>query len=117
MYAIELGGSYISQATHMAALYWGLLLAGRLTGSFLKNISSQLQLVTASIGAIIFLALAIIFANPWILTGVGFFHSIMWPAIFTLAINNLGKYVAKASGLLTMAVIGGGVIPLSLIHI
>ena len=111
MYSIELGGSYISQATHMAALYWGLLLAGRLTGSFLKNISSQLQLVTASIGAIIFLALAIIFANPWILTGVGFFHSIMWPAIFTLAINNLGKYVAKASGLLTMAVIGGGVIP------
>lgn len=112
MYASELGGSFASNATHMAALYWGLLLLGRFLGSFIKKVSSERQLVIASIGAIALLALAMLAGNPWILTGTGFFHSIMWPAIFTLATDKLGKYTTKASGVLTMGVIGGGIIPL-----
>lgn len=111
MYASELGGSFSANATHMAALYWGLLLLGRFLGSFIKKVSSEKQLVVASIGAIALLVIAILTANPWILTGVGFFHSIMWPAIFTLAVDKLGKYTTKASGILTMGVIGGGIIP------
>lgn len=111
MYASQLGGSFAANATHMAALYWGLLLLGRFLGSFIKKVSSERQLVIASIGAIALLVLAILFSNPWILTGVGFFHSIMWPAIFTLATDKLGKYTTKASGLLTMGVVGGGIIP------
>lgn len=111
MYAIERGGGFASQATHMAALYWFLLLVGRLIGSFLKNVPSQLQLVVSSIGASLFLLLAVWLSNPWILAGTGLFHSIMWPAIFTLAVDGLGKYTAKASGLLMIGVLGGGVIP------
>ena len=112
MYASELGGSFASNATHMAALYWGLLLLGRFLGSFIKQVPSEKQLVIASIGAIVLLVLAMLTANPWILTLIGFFHSIMWPAIFTLATDQLGKYTTKASGVLTMGVIGGGIIPL-----
>lgn len=112
MYASELGGSFAANATHMAALYWGLLLLGRLGGSFIKRVSSEKQLVIASIGAVVLLILAMVAANPWILTGIGFFHSIMWPAIFTLATDKLGKYTTKASGMLTMGVVGGGIIPL-----
>lgn len=112
MYASELGKSFAANATHMAALYWGLLLLGRFLGSFIKKVPSEKQLVIASIGAIVLLVLAMLAANPWILTGIGFFHSIMWPAIFTLATDKLGKYTTKASGVLTMGVIGGGIIPL-----
>lgn len=112
MYASELGGSFASNATHMVALYWGLLLLGRFLGSFIKQVPSEKQLVIASIGAIVLLVLAMLTANPWILTLIGFFHSIMWPAIFTLATDQLGKYTTKASGVLTMGVIGGGIIPL-----
>lgn len=111
MYASELGGSFASNATHMAALYWGFLLLGRFLGSFIKKVSSEKQLVIASIGAIVLLILAMLTANPWILTYIGFFHSIMWPAIFTLATDKLGEYTTKASGLLTMGVVGGGIIP------
>ena len=111
MYASELGGAFASNATHMAALYWGLLLLGRFLGSFIKKISSERQLVIASVGAIALLIVAMLLANPWILTGIGFFHSIMWPAIFTLATNKLGIYTTKASGVLTMGVVGGGIIP------
>ncbi len=111
MYAVELGSRYAANATHIAAFYWGLLLIGRLLGSFIKHIPSQTQLVFASIGAITMLVLAILFANPWILACTGFFHSIMWPAIFTLAIDRLGKYTSRASGVLMIGVVGGGIIP------
>lgn len=111
MYASELGGSFASNATHMAALYWGFLLLGRFLGSFIKKVSSERQLVIASIGAIVLLIVAMLTSNPWILTLIGFFHSIMWPAIFTLATDQLGAYTTKASGVLTMGVVGGGIIP------
>lgn len=111
MYAVDLGSRYASDATHLAAFYWGLLLIGRLLGSFIKHIPSQTQLVVASIGAIGLLILAILLSNPWILAGTGFFHSIMWPAIFTLAIDRLGKYTSRGSGVLMIGVVGGGIIP------
>lgn len=111
MYAVDFGTRYAGQATHMAAFYWGLLLVGRLLGSFIRKIPSERQLVVASIGAIVLLGLAVALSNPWILAGVGFFHSIMWPAIFTLAIDQLGKYTSKASGVLMIGVVGGGILP------
>lgn len=41
----------------------------------------------------------------------GLFCSIMWPAIFTLAVTGLGKYTSQASAFLIMMILGGGVIP------
>ncbi|CQB89251.1 glucose/galactose transporter WARNING [Chlamydia trachomatis] len=48
---------------------------------------------------------------PWFLCGVGIFHSIMWPAIFALAIEGLGRYTSKASGVLMMGCFGGALFP------
>lgn len=42
----------------------------------------------------------------------GLFCSIMWPAIFDLAIAGLGKNTGKASSFLIMMILGGGLIPL-----
>lgn len=50
--------------------------------------------------------------NPWLLVAVGLFHSIMWPAIFTLGLDKLGAYTNLGSGALMIGVIGGGVLPL-----
>ncbi|RYY85426.1 MAG: MFS transporter [Chitinophagaceae bacterium] len=41
----------------------------------------------------------------------GLFCSIMWPAIFTLAITGLGKYTTQGSAFLIMMILGGGIIP------
>lgn len=41
----------------------------------------------------------------------GLFCSIMWPAIFTLAVSGLGKYTTQGSAFLIMMILGGGVIP------
>lgn len=113
LYAIDLGGSFAEKAVLMASLYWGGMLIGRLLGSFVNKISAQTQLLVTSIGAGVLVALSMITANPWLLVGVGIFHSIMWPAIFALAIKGLGKYTAKGSGALMMGVVGGAILPVA----
>ena len=36
----------------------------------------------------------------------------MWPCVFNLATEGLGKYTATASGIFMMMVVGGGILPL-----
>lgn len=109
MYAIEM--SYASPAL-LATLYWGGMLVGRLVGSSLNKVSPRTQLVFTTIGASVLALSAILFNNPWLLTIVGLFHSIMWGAIFTLSVAQLGKYTAKASGIFMIGVVGGAILPL-----
>jgi FHS family L-fucose permease-like MFS transporter len=47
----------------------------------------------------------------WSVVAVGLFNSIMFPTIFTLAIERLGPMTEKAASLLIMAIVGGAVIP------
>lgn len=98
-------------AAKMASLYWFGLLVGRFASSFISKVSAQVQLLVASSGAIIFIALAMITRIPWFLCVVGLFHSVMWPAIFALAIEGLGRYTSKASGSLIMGCFGGALLP------
>ncbi len=112
LYAKSLGGTFADQAATMAALYWGGMLIGRVFGSFVSKVPGNIQLAITSIGAIVLVAVSMVTANPWILVGAGLFHSIMWPAIFSLAIEGLGRYTSKASGALMLGVVGGAVLPL-----
>lgn len=43
---------------------------------------------------------------------LSFAHAIMWPAIWPLAIHDLGEHTEFASALLVMAIVGGAVMPL-----
>ena len=47
----------------------------------------------------------------WALIAIGFFNSIMFPTIFSLATKNLGKFTNSASGILCAAIVGGALIP------
>ncbi len=109
LYAIE--KDYASPAL-LATLYWGGMLIGRLVGSGLNKISPRMQLMVTTISASILTLLAILLNNPWFLTAVGLFHSIMWGAIFTLSVTHLGKYTSVASGVFMIGVAGGAVLPL-----
>jgi FHS family L-fucose permease-like MFS transporter len=37
--------------------------------------------------------------------------SVMWPAIFALAVNGIGKYQSQGSAFLIMMILGGAIIP------
>lgn len=52
-----------------------------------------------------------VMAQYFLISG-GLFCSIMWPAIFDLAIAGLGKHTGKASSFLIMMILGGGVVPI-----
>lgn len=47
----------------------------------------------------------------WSVLGVGLFNSIMWPNIFSLAIDGLGSQKSQGSSLLVMAILGGAIVP------
>jgi len=73
------------------ALIWFVLIA---------LVSSVLLIVFPPKNAIFFLA------------GLGFSHSIMWGAIWGIAIDKLGKFTKSGASLLVVAIVGGAVIPL-----
>ena len=110
LYAKSLGYDKELYAT-MTALYWLGMLVGRLFGSFMAKISAQTQLLYTAIVSFILIIISIATDNPWFLVGIGLMHSIMWGAIFALAIDKLGVYTSKGSGALMIGVAGGAIIP------
>lgn len=109
MYAFDLGSA---SPALIATLYWGGILVGRLVGSTLSTVSPRVQLTVTTVGATVLTVAAILADNPWILAAVGLCHSIMWGAIFTLSIKQLGRYTTVASGVFMTGVVGGAVLPL-----
>ena len=57
-------------------------------------------------------ALVSVPVNAALLVLVGLCTSIMWGGIFNLAVEGLGKYTEKASGIFMALVCGGGILPL-----
>ncbi len=49
--------------------------------------------------------------NAWVLTGLGLFLSIMFPTLFSLAIEDIGAFAGRGSALLNFAIVGGSVFP------
>ncbi|AZQ62375.1 MFS transporter [Flammeovirga pectinis] len=110
MHAKQIG---IDKETYalMATLYWGSMLVGRLCGSFLSKIPGHTQLLVTSAVALVLVLAAMFTQQLWLLVGVGLMHSIMWGAIFSLAIDKLGPYTSKGSGALMIGVAGGAILP------
>lgn len=109
MFATEQG---LSSPALLATIYWGGMLVGRLVGSSLNKISPRAQLTITTIAATVLTTAAILLTDPWLLAGVGLFHSIMWGCIFTLSVAQLGKYTSAASGVFMIGVVGGAILPL-----
>jgi len=97
------------------ALYWGGAMVGRFVGAgLLRLVSPGKVLAGAAIGAG---GLCLISAastggiSGWALLAVGLMNSIMFPTIFSLALEGLGKKTPQGSGLLCMAIVGGALVP------
>lgn len=118
----------------VVGMYWLLMLCGRLLGGFIGGkVSSKAMMTAVSSIAILFLLIGMFLPDTKVMfpainadlsfslvqipLGVVFFvlcglcTSVMWGAIFNLAVEGLGKYTSIASGLFMVMVCGGGVIP------
>jgi len=96
-------------------LYWGGALIGRFVGSaILRKFAPGKVLAFNATGAILLLALSMTMAGAvagYSLLAIGLMNSIMFPTIFSLASEDLGKRAAEGSGLICVAIVGGAVIP------
>ena len=114
-------------AGFLAASYWFLMMIGRFLSSTLSGkISTRTQMISVSSLAILLLLIAIFLPESISMTVkgsavpmkciflalCGICTSIMWGAIFNLAVEGLGKYTEQASGIFMMMVVGGGIMPL-----
>lgn len=79
-----------------------------------KYITQQKALVVSAILGFIFSVLALIthgYASVFCIALLGLANALMWPAIWPLALNGLGKFTKIASSLLVMGISGAAVIP------
>jgi len=95
--------------------YWSGAMIGRFVGAYLTKIIKPGKVL--GIFAAIAISLILIsisttgLVSMWSILAVGLFNSIMFPTIFTLAIDGIGALKPKASGLLCTAIVGGAIIP------
>jgi FHS family L-fucose permease-like MFS transporter len=103
-------------ATDYLPLYWGGMTVGRFVGSAILAkfkartlLSCCLVLGAACVGISFFLpGMYAVYA----MLAAGLFHSVMWPLIFNLGLQELGPHTKTASGLINMGVLGGATLPL-----
>ena len=103
-------------AGEMVPFYWGGAMTGRFAGAWLLRRVSPGKLL--AIAAIVAGGLALLSASTtgalagWSLIAIGLMNSIMFPTIFSLALEGLGERTPQGSGLLCMAIVGGALVPL-----
>lgn len=98
------------------SLFWGLMTVGGVLGLvLLKLVDSRKVLVGFTAMAMVFLTLALFGPGPWALIMfplVGFAAAVMWPVIFSLALNSVDRHHGSFSGILCTGIIGGALVPL-----
>lgn len=133
LYGQSLG---LQGATALTSFTMIFMVFGYLVGVFFipQYLSQEKALVGSSLSGILFL-LGVAFSSTtdmwisemlWGWSGIltlpnsitfvallGFANALVWPTIWPLAIEGLGRHTAKASALLIMAIAGGAVLPLA----
>ena len=111
----EIGNLSLKDAAGYLQYYWGGAMLGRFVGSaLLQRLRTQNLLAFNAVVAAMLVTTSMLMQGHfamWALILVGLFNSIMFPSIFTLAIEGLGPLTGKGSGLLVAAIVGGAVIP------
>ena len=99
----------------LLTFYWGGAMLGRFAGSALMQRIRPFKLLSgAACLALSLIGLSMLsqgVAALLLVLAVGFCNSIMFPTIFTLAIEDLGEGKPQGSGVLCTAIVGGAFIP------
>jgi fucose permease len=105
------------QGARAVAFFWGLMTAGCLLGLLLlKLFDSRRVLVGFAVGAIATLAIAL--TGPARVSylafmALGFWLSVMWSIVFSLALNSVPRHHGSFSGILCTGIVGGAFVSLA----
>ena len=116
LYAVD--AAKIDKVKAADYLGWGCGMAfmiGRFLGTFFMKYIKPEKLLTLYAFINIFLCLAAMFVQGmtaiYLVIGIAFFMSIMFPTIFALGIKDLGSDTKFGSSLIIMSIVGGALLP------
>lgn len=100
----------------IVAYFWGLMTAGGVLGLLLVKLMDSRKVLVLFTGlALVSLTLALFGSGPLALIAfpmIGFFASVMYPIIISLALNSVTEHHGSFAGILMTGIIGGAVVPL-----
>ena len=103
------------QAAGYLTLYYILTaVMGMLAVVLLRFIKAHILTGLFAIGMIALYGICIAFHSDWnavLLACLGLFLSVMFPTLFSLAIEDVGSFTGKGSALVNLALVGGSVFP------
>ena len=112
----NIAGLEESQAAKYLTYYWGGAMVGRFIGAaVMQKIDAGKTLAFNAFFAVTLVTIAMLTSGSlamWAILLVGLCNSIMFPTIFSLALNGLGKHTSQGAGILCLAIVGGAIVPL-----
>ena len=104
------------EGAHAVGLFWGLMSIGCVLGMvLLRLLDAKLVLgvfATLAIGCVAVALLGPAEVALLAFPATGFFLSVMWSIIFSLALNSVRAHHGAFSGILCTGILGGAVVPL-----
>ncbi|MEQ1636297.1 MAG: sugar MFS transporter [Methylococcales bacterium] len=111
----DIAGLSQQDASKYVSFYWGGAMLGRFLGASLMQRIPAGTLLTFNALVAASLVLITMASNGqiamWAILAIGLFNSIMFPTLFSLALNGLGSHTGQGSGILCSAIVGGAVLP------
>ena len=120
-YSGKLGFNFDGEMrTKLLAYYWLGLMVGRIAGIFIlrKYSAGKILSFNAIVGAVMVLLSLLLggMGMNWValvlFLGTGLMHSIMWPCIYNLSLEDLGPHSKVGSGVIATSVIGAAILPI-----
>lgn len=112
----NIAGLEEAEAAKYLTYYWGGAMVGRFIGAaVMQKVEAGKVLAFNAVAACVLIFIAVVADGAlamWAILLVGLFNSIMFPTIFSLALNGLGANTSQGSGILCLAIVGGALIPL-----
>lgn len=125
----------VLNTTSLTSYTMAFMVLGYIVGMLLiPKFISQVQALTASAVFGLIISILVVYSDPtstevssvlltWLglpelpntivyIALLGFANALVWPAIWPLALDGLGKFTAKGSALLIMGISGGAILPL-----
>lgn len=113
----SIAGLDASKAAHYITFYFGGAMVGRFIGAIvMRKIAAGKALCFNATMAVLLILVTVLSSGTVAMVAillVGFCNSIMFPTIFSLALQGLGKHTSQASGILCLAIVGGAIVPLA----
>jgi FHS family L-fucose permease-like MFS transporter len=110
-----IAGLAAKDAGKYVSFYWGGAMIGRFVGAaVMQKIQPGKVLTFNAVTAAVLVLITMAGSGSvamWTILAVGLFNSIMFPTIFSLAVNGLGKHTGQGSGILCAAIVGGAILP------